>query len=75
MKNIILKVEFLAGVDIFDAGEEAIALAEKLNVGIKFDFNGILCTVWPGDSPKVLKEQYLIAGEKTEHELRMAFGH
>lgn len=73
--NIKLKVECLAGVDIFDAAEEAITLAEKLNIGITFDFNGIKCTVWPGDSPKILKEQYIIVGKKSEYELRMAFGH
>jgi hypothetical protein len=70
--NAILAVEFLAGTDIFDAAEEALILATKLNVGVTFKFNGVECTIWPGDSPQVLKEQYLATDNQDK--LKMAFG-
>jgi hypothetical protein len=74
-KNAMLKIEFLAGTDIFDAAEEAVTLSEKLNIGVTFNFNGVDCTMWPGDSPKILKEQYLTAGNLTKDKTKMAFGH
>jgi hypothetical protein len=73
--NARLRIEFLDGIDIFDAGKSALSLAEQLNVGIIFSFNEVECTMWPGDSPKILKKQYLVAVGKSKHELKMAFGH
>jgi hypothetical protein len=66
-----MKVEFLPGTDIFTAAKEAIRVAEHLNVGIKFNFNGIECNVWPGDSPEKLQEKY----HSTDQLFRPVCGH
>ncbi len=73
--HAMLRIEFLAGTDIFDAGESALNLAERLSVGVMFSFNKVECTIWPGDSPKILQEQYLAAVGELDNKSKMAFGH
>ena len=45
-KAIVLKVKVLTGIHIEEAIKEAKKLAEKLEVGIEFDFNGVLMVVY-----------------------------
>lgn len=50
-----MKVDAFAGSDIYAACNEAIALADKLGLTVKFDFNGVLCMACAGDCPEQLE--------------------
>jgi len=49
-KVIVLKVKVLTGTHIEQAIKEAKGLAEKLGVGIEFDFNGIPMVIFPSSN-------------------------
>jgi hypothetical protein len=70
--DMLISVEFLAGIDISVAAHQAVKQAERLQIGIKFKFNEVNCTVWPGDSAVELVRQYQRA---IRPRLNMAFGH
>jgi len=58
-KAIILKAEVLAGTHIKEAIGEAKGLAEKLGVGIEFNFNSILMVIFPwSDIGKKIEEYH-----------------
>lgn len=71
--DMLFTVEFLAGTDIKYADEEAIRVAYVLQCGIKFRFNDVECTVWPGDTWAELTRQYRHA-LKQKGAVKMAFG-
>jgi len=53
-----IKTEFGAGrIDV--AIEEAKELAEKLNVGVEFTFNGISISVTKHSNPELLEKEYM----------------
>jgi hypothetical protein len=56
MSNFILRIEALGGSDIKSCAEDAVNIANKLNVVVGFDFNGVKCLACPGDSAKQLSE-------------------
>ena len=56
--NIFLKAEVLAGTHIEEAIREAKELAEKLGVGIKFDFNGVPVAIFPWSDVKEKVEDF-----------------
>ena len=49
-----LKVEAFAGSDIDSVCEDAIRLADRLQIVVIFSFNGVTCMARPGDSAKEL---------------------
>lgn len=51
MSRLSLTAEFVCGTRIEDACKEAIVLATKLGVDIKFDFNDILVIAYPNVCP------------------------
>jgi hypothetical protein len=59
MSNVIIKVEFLAGTDIFAAVTEAKALAESLSVAyVQFMFNGIKLNIGKDADTKDVVSRY-----------------
>jgi len=58
MVRIFLKAEILPGTSIEEAIEAAKKVAEKLGVGIDFDFNGVLVTVSPWTDTKEKIKDY-----------------
>ena len=49
MSNLTLTVEPSVGSDLLEICAEAIELASKLGVVIKFEFNGVTCLAASGD--------------------------
>lgn len=60
---ITLSVEINAGSDITDAFQDAIELSNKLNVTVKFNFNGVDCYAKPRTSIRVGVENYHAVGK------------
>ena len=58
MVKVLLKAEILAGTSIEEAIEAAKKVAEKLGVGIDFNFNGVPVTVFPWTDTKEKIEDY-----------------
>ena len=53
-----IKAEVTAGESISNAFVEAIALADKLDCYVEFNFNGVMCIANPGGNPKKGAEGY-----------------
>jgi len=67
MSNVCLNIEFLAGTSIDKAAEEAIELVNKLGIAyVRFDFNGVKCSVGRNAKVETVVEHYLDA-TKSEH--------
>lgn len=73
MKNLIIQVTFMAGIDIKKAGIEALELAKQLDCTITFAFNGVTCSVMPNSSADVLAKEFEKA-YVSKHQIKMAFG-
>jgi hypothetical protein len=56
--SISIKAEVTAGQDIMDASKEAISVADQLGIGVDFEFNGVTCLAFPGDSPRSLADAF-----------------
>jgi hypothetical protein len=56
--SLFLNVEVPGGTSIADAAQETIALANRIGVTVRFDFNGVRCLACPGDDPKRLIEEW-----------------
>lgn len=54
MSNITVNVDIDGGTDIKDACYEAVELANKLNVVVKFKFNSVICLAIPSGNPENL---------------------
>ncbi len=67
-KAIVLKVEILAGTHIEEAIKEAKKLAEKLEVGIEFDFNGVSMVVYSWSDIEKKIEEYHSELKRREEE-------
>ena len=65
MSGLWITVEPSPGSDIDSITKEAVKLADKLEMTVWFDFNGIKCLARPGDDPLALKQSW-------ERELRDA---
>jgi len=67
MGNIWLTVEAQPGAEIGRTCEEAIALAERMDITIWFGFNGVKCLARKGDDPRRLEADWNRAmASKTE---------
>lgn len=72
MSAMTIKGDFYAGTDIKVACVEACALANRIRVCVKFDFNGVHCVATPGGSPDLLeKNWHATFDSKSQH--KMAF--
>lgn len=58
MSKMSLNVDFTCGVKILDACTEAITLATKLGINVKFDFNDVEVIAYPNICPTALAEEY-----------------
>lgn len=56
--DIYLTIEGMAGADIKNVAAQSLELSEKLNIIIKFDFNGIDCYVSPTSTIESITKQY-----------------
>lgn len=57
MSNLSITAEVLPGTDVTVAAREAVALANRLGVTVRYDFNGVLCIAVPGDDHESLAEK------------------
>lgn len=58
MKNLLLKVDVLAGAHISDAIAEMIVMAGHLDLILQADFNGIQLIVSPGATYQSIWQDY-----------------
>lgn len=56
--SISVEVEAMAGDTIDDVCREALQLAMRLRIKVKFDFNSVTCIAVPGASPDDLARAY-----------------
>lgn len=49
--TILLRVEAMAGSDVYSTAEEAIRLANAFGTAVMFKFNSVDCMACPGDNP------------------------
>jgi len=52
--SLLLKVDVFGGSSIESAAGEACALANRLDITVEFEFNGVTCMAIPGGSSDVL---------------------
>lgn len=57
-RSASIKVEFSAGADISDAAEEAMGLANKLDILVEFKFNNVTCFCRPGENWRTIPNEY-----------------
>lgn len=55
---IALRIEVISSTKIEDSVSEALALAKKLDVNIKFEFNGVPVFVTPSSDADMLVDYY-----------------
>lgn len=73
MSNLSITAEALPGTDVTVAAREAIDLANRLGVTVRYDFNGVLCLAVPGDDHESLAEKCMsMVGEMEK--IRIARG-
>lgn len=58
MSKMTLNVDFICGIKILDACAEAIMLATKLDINVRFNFNDIEVIARPNVCPTALAEEY-----------------
>jgi hypothetical protein len=71
MSNFSITLEPFGGSTILSCAEEAINLANKLQVTVIFDFNDVHCMACPDDDAKGLATSYFEQLKK-EHGYKMA---
>jgi hypothetical protein len=72
--NMYVTVEILGGTDIKEAAAEACALANRIGVGVQFDFNEVSCHARPGGDREALERNYHEA-LTSKGRIKMAFSH
>lgn len=58
MSNFYLHIEAVPGTEIANCAAEAIGLANRLQLTVMFDFNGVKCMACPGDNPGKLENEF-----------------
>lgn len=58
MSKMTLNVDFVCGTKILDACTEAVILATRLNMNVRFDFNDVKVIAYPNVCPTALAEEY-----------------
>ena len=58
MSGLWITVEAAPGSNIDDVTKQAVALANKLEMTVWFDFNGVKCLARPGDDAMALKHSW-----------------
>lgn len=58
MSRISINADLTVGIDIIDACHDAVTLSTKLNVNVRFDFNGVLVIARPNADPYELATEY-----------------
>jgi hypothetical protein len=58
MANLSLEVECFGGSTIDECCEEAMKLANRLEITVMFQFNEVKCMACPGDDAKRLASDY-----------------
>lgn len=58
MSNLWITVEVPPGATISSACDQAVALANKIELTIWFKFNGIKCLALPGDNPRKIESNW-----------------
>ena len=56
--DALLEIDFLAGTSIERAAEQACELSRRLQVNIKFDFNGVQVLVAPHLQPEFIQQRW-----------------
>lgn len=56
---IIIKAQMTPGTTVFEAFDEAIKVAKKLECYIEFNFNGVICLAYPNGTAKRGEESYM----------------
>ena len=58
MSPIYLEVDVYPGEPIEHVATKTLHLANRLNLNVHFDFNGVFCIARPGDSEDTIIKQY-----------------
>lgn len=58
MRHLWLELEGTPGSDILDCCQEAVAVANRLELNVQFRFNGVMCLVHTGDAPRELRARW-----------------
>lgn len=58
MSCLHIKTELLCGTNIDDACRESVRVANLTGCCVDFEFNGVECTARPGDSDRLLVDNY-----------------
>jgi hypothetical protein len=58
MSRLYVEVEVLGGTDIKVAASEACALANRIGIGVRFEFNEVSCHASPGGEPEALVSNF-----------------
>lgn len=67
MSRISVKVDFVCGIKIEDACRDAIKLANKLDINVKFDFNDVLVIARSNNYiDSLIQEYYRVQKEAIE---------
>jgi hypothetical protein len=61
--TIWVEIQVAGGSPIEEVTQEAIALANRLQIAVHFKFNGVSCWGEPGDDPARFARQWLAASE------------
>lgn len=74
MSATYLKIQGYAGSDILDCAREALYVANQIGIHVTFDFNGVHCTMAPGDDPQILVDEYNYQIDKSNAPHKFARG-
>lgn len=56
--SLFLDVEVSGGTSIEEAAQDAIDLANRIDITVLFRFNGVRCMACPGDDPRLLVDRW-----------------
>lgn len=62
--SISIEVKVWGGTPIDLAAIDAVALADKLGIVVRFQFNDVSCTAHPGGDPRVLVNNWHAAADR-----------
>ncbi len=74
MSNFFLNLEAKAGSVVSNCASEAIDIANRLQITVMFDFNGVKCMACPGDNPTRLANEALRLMRDGEPAYKLARG-
>jgi hypothetical protein len=62
--SLSIEVKVWGGTSIDLAAEDAINLANRLSIPVRFKFNDVQCMAHPGGDPKVLADNWRVSADR-----------